>query len=100
MTPGGPPLWKKGASGLQQPQNGGLPGDRGRGAREAARGMPMREVDTLVVGGGPAGSSCARELVRHGRECLVLERKAVPRVKLCAGWVTPKVLADLEVRPG
>jgi flavin-dependent dehydrogenase len=60
----------------------------------------MREVETIIVGGGPAGSSCARELVRQGRGCLVLERKAMPRVKLCAGWVTPKVLADLEIKPG
>ncbi len=60
----------------------------------------MREVETIIVGGGPAGSSCARELVRQGRECLVLERKAMPRLKLCAGWVTPKVLADLGIRPG
>jgi flavin-dependent dehydrogenase len=60
----------------------------------------MREVETIIVGGGPAGSSCARELVRHGRPCLVLERKAMPRLKLCAGWVTPKVLVDLEIRPG
>jgi flavin-dependent dehydrogenase len=60
---------------------------------------PMREVETIVVGGGPAGSGCARELVRQGRECLVLERKAMPRVKLCAGWVTPKVLKDLEIQP-
>jgi flavin-dependent dehydrogenase len=59
----------------------------------------MREVETVIVGGGPAGSSCARELIRNGRECLVLERKAMPRVKLCGGWVTPKVLADLDFRP-
>src|SRR5206468_481059 len=45
----------------------------------------------------PAGSSCARELLRHGRACLVLERKAMPRLKLCAGWITPKVVADLEM---
>ena len=59
----------------------------------------MREVDTIIVGGGPAGSSCARELLREGRQCLVLERKAMPRLKLCAGWVTPKVLADLDIDP-
>jgi flavin-dependent dehydrogenase len=56
----------------------------------------MRVLETIIVGGGPAGSSCARELHTAGRECLVLERKAMPRVKLCAGWITPKVLTDLE----
>lgn len=59
----------------------------------------MREAETIIVGGGPAGSSCARELLRHGRQCLVLERRAMPRPKLCAGWITPKVLRDLEIRP-
>ncbi len=59
----------------------------------------MREVETIIVGGGPAGSSCAGELVRHGRQCLVLEKHPMPRPKLCAGWITPKVLADLEIRP-
>jgi menaquinone-9 beta-reductase len=57
----------------------------------------MREVETIIVGGGPAGSSCARELTRQGRRCLVLERKPMPRPKLCGGWVTPKVIADLDI---
>jgi flavin-dependent dehydrogenase len=59
----------------------------------------MRNVETIIVGGGPGGSSCARELRRRGRECLVLERKSMPRLKLCAGWVTPKVLSDLAIDP-
>lgn len=59
----------------------------------------MRQVETIIVGGGPAGGSCARELVRRGRSCLVLEKQPMPRPKLCAGWITPKVLADLEIQP-
>jgi flavin-dependent dehydrogenase len=59
----------------------------------------MRHVETIIVGGGPGGSSCARALRRSGRECLVLDRKTMPRLKLCAGWVTPKVLADLDIDP-
>jgi len=59
----------------------------------------MRHVDTIIVGGGPGGSSCAWELRRQGRECLVLDRKPMPRLKLCAGWVTPKVLQDLAIDP-
>lgn len=54
-------------------------------------------VDTIIVGGGPAGSSAARELIRAGRDCLVLDRKAMPRLKLCAGWITQKVIDDLEI---
>jgi flavin-dependent dehydrogenase len=60
----------------------------------------MTDVETIIVGSGPAGSSAARELVRAGRECLVLDRKPMPRLKLCAGWITPKVVADLEIAPG
>ena len=59
----------------------------------------MRSIDTIIIGGGPAGSSAARELVRAGHECLVLDRKVMPRLKLCAGWITPKVLDDLEIDP-
>ncbi len=59
----------------------------------------MRDVETLIVGGGPAGSSCAWELRRRGLECLILERQELPKRKLCAGWITPKVLADLEIAP-
>lgn len=59
----------------------------------------MTDVETIIVGGGPAGSSAARLLLQAGRECLVLDRKTMPRLKLCAGWVTPKVLDDLEIDP-
>ena len=59
----------------------------------------MRSVDVIIVGGGPAGSSCAWRLRRHGVECLILDRAEFPRLKLCAGWVTPQVLADIELDP-
>jgi flavin-dependent dehydrogenase len=59
----------------------------------------VREVEALIVGGGPAGSSCARRLREHGIEPLVLDRAAFPREKLCGGWITPDVLDDLELDP-
>lgn len=31
------------------------------------------------------------------RSCLILERQELPKFKLCAGWITPKVVADLEI---
>jgi flavin-dependent dehydrogenase len=55
----------------------------------------MRHVETIIVGGGPAGSTCARHLVQEGREALVLDKARFPRPKLCAGWVTAKALRDL-----
>jgi menaquinone-9 beta-reductase len=61
--------------------------------------MPMRKVDAIVVGGGPAGSACATRLVDAGIDCLVLDRESFPRLKLCAGWVTPEAVEDLALDP-
>ncbi len=60
------------------------------------KSMKMEYHETIIVGGGPAGSSCAWMLRKHGRDVLVLDKKAFPRMKLCAGWVSPRVLKDLE----
>lgn len=59
----------------------------------------MRVADAIVVGGGPAGSTCAWKLKSAGLDVLVLDRAAFPRLKLCAGWVTPEAIADLELEP-
>ena len=57
----------------------------------------MQAVDAIVVGGGPAGSTCAWKLREAGLDVLVLDRATFPRTKLCAVWVTPEALADLEL---
>ncbi|MGB8327238.1 MAG: NAD(P)/FAD-dependent oxidoreductase [Steroidobacteraceae bacterium] len=57
----------------------------------------MRAVDVLIVGGGPAGSSAAWRLQRGGADVLVLDKERFPRLKLCAGWITPEVARDLEL---
>ena len=59
----------------------------------------MHHTEVLIIGGGPAGAACAWALRRHGVDCLVLERAAFPRVKLCAGWITPDVFSDLQLDP-
>lgn len=51
------------------------------------------------MGGGPAGSAAATRLTGGGADVLVLDREEFPRPKLCAGWVTPEVLTDLELEP-
>jgi len=48
--------------------------------------------DAVVVGGGPAGSTCARQLRRAGLTVAVLDRARFPRDKVCAGWITPGVV--------
>jgi flavin-dependent dehydrogenase len=59
----------------------------------------MQLADAIVVGGGPAGSTCAWKLREAGLDVIVLERAVFPRSKLCAGWVTPEALSDLELDP-
>jgi geranylgeranyl reductase family protein len=58
---------------------------------------PKISCDVLVVGGGPAGSTCAWALRRAGLDVVVLDRAAFPRDKVCAGWITPPVVAQLQL---
>ncbi len=57
----------------------------------------MRQFDVVIVGGGPAGSACAEKLVRAGVKVALLDRDEFPRTKLCAGWITPEVVEDLNL---
>ncbi|MCP4402805.1 MAG: NAD(P)/FAD-dependent oxidoreductase [bacterium] len=59
----------------------------------------MLHSDVIIVGGGPAGASCAGKLRQQGVECIILDKCGFPRLKLCAGWIPPGVLADLEITP-
>lgn len=60
----------------------------------------MRGAEVIIVGGGPAGSAAAQRLTRAGIEVLVLDKESFPRHKLCAGWITPEVVGDLELEIG
>ena len=53
----------------------------------------------IIVGAGPAGSSCAWKLRQLGIDCLLVDKQAFPRTKLCAGWITPRVFKLLQVDP-
>jgi len=57
----------------------------------------MDACDVLIVGGGPAGSSCARVLSAADLDVVVLDRARFPRDKVCAGWITPAVVDELEL---
>ena len=55
--------------------------------------------DAIIVGGGPAGSTCASTLVKSGVHTLLLDRATFPRVKLCAGWLSPPIWNILGISP-
>jgi len=60
----------------------------------------MEIVDVAIVGGGPAGASCAAFCAAAGLRTLVLEREKFPREKVCGDCVNPAcwpVLERLEI---
>ena len=57
-------------------------------------------ADVIIVGGGPAGSTCAWKLKKKGLDCLILDKQDFPRPKPCGGWLMPEVLEDLEIEAG
>src|SRR5881394_2227198 len=59
----------------------------------------MDSCDVLIVGGGPAGSSCAWGLRHSSLNVVILDRHVFPRDKVCGGWITPPVLTILDIDP-
>jgi flavin-dependent dehydrogenase len=57
----------------------------------------MQSVDVIVIGGGPAGSTCAGKLLDGGLDVLIVDKAEFPRSKLCSGWITPGVVDDLQL---
>jgi flavin-dependent dehydrogenase len=51
--------------------------------------------DVIVVGGGPAGSAAARQCAELGLNTLILEKKELPRDKVCSGMVLGPVANTL-----
>ena len=52
--------------------------------------------DVVVLGGGPAGSSCGISLQKSGIKSCVIDRAHFPRRKVCAGLVTEKTYVLLK----
>ena len=57
----------------------------------------MDACDVLIVGGGPAGSSCAWKLRDSGLTTVILDKQVFPRDKVCGGWITLPVVAELGI---
>jgi flavin-dependent dehydrogenase len=58
----------------------------------------MITSEVIIIGAGPAGSTCGWKLQQQGVECLILDKQKFPRTKLCAGWITPQVIKDLKLK--
>ena len=56
----------------------------------------MQLFDVAIVGGGPAGSSCAAFCARTGLQSLVLDREKFPREKVCGDCLNPSCWPVLE----
>jgi geranylgeranyl reductase family protein len=56
----------------------------------------MQLFDVAIVGGGPAGSSCAAFCAAAGLRTLVLDREKFPREKVCGDCLNPSCWPVLE----
>ena len=52
--------------------------------------------DVLIVGAGPAGSSCARACAAAGLKTALIDRDTFPRSKPCGGAVSEQALSYLD----
>ena len=56
----------------------------------------METFDVAIVGGGPAGSSCASFCAMAGLQSLILDREKFPREKVCGDCLNPSCWPVLE----
>jgi geranylgeranyl reductase family protein len=52
--------------------------------------------DLTVVGGGPAGTTCARKAAEAGLDVVLLEKAHHPREKPCGGALGPQTIRSLD----
>jgi flavin-dependent dehydrogenase len=75
-----------------------------KGSRKCNSGMLLRKIrkkifDVIVIGAGPAGSVTAKRCADQGLETLLLEKRKLPREKVCSGILfsrSAKALVEQE----
>ncbi len=50
--------------------------------------MATKTYDAIVIGAGPAGAATSRKLVKGGMKTLLIEKKKLPRRKMCSGLLS------------
>src|ERR1700687_5393497 len=50
----------------------------------------MRSVDVIIVGASLSAAAASKRVVAAGLETIVLERKELPRHKICSGILSPR----------
>ncbi len=56
------------------------------------------KYDVIVVGAGPAGSSCAGECAKRGLDVLLIERDQYPgKGNVCGGLLPPSILKQFKI---
>ena len=53
-------------------------------------------TDVVVIGAGPAGSTCAYLLKKAGVDCMLFDQAEFPRDKICGGGLTVKTYTLLQ----
>jgi menaquinone-9 beta-reductase len=88
-VPSRSPRPASGPAAHRRPAPGRSPAGRGGSSRGD------RIHDVLVIGGGPAGSSCAYWLADAGWDVVLVEKKHFPREKTCGDGLTPRAVRQL-----